>query len=80
MSHAGGAVEVQIADVGTGRVRSLSRFALTAPTWCSSRWQRLVFDGKGVEAITGSLLVLAAVAVVFTGAGAVLLRRELARG
>ena len=45
--------------------------------WAMTAWQRLVFDGDGIGAIAGPLVVLAGFAAVFTGVAAWALHRDL---
>lgn len=65
-------------EVFSGPMLSVAR--LTPHYWAVTAWQSLVFDGAGVEAIAGSLAVLAAVAVVLIAGAVLALRRELTGG
>ena len=48
--------------------------------WAMTAWQRLVFDGAGVEAIVGPLLVLTGFASALLLAATLTIRRQLHRG
>jgi ABC-2 type transport system permease protein len=47
--------------------------------WAIRSWQELVFDGAGLGTIATALAVLAGLAVLLTGAAAVLLHRDVTR-
>ncbi len=48
--------------------------------WAMTAWQRLVFDGDGLEAIAGPLLVLIGFASVFMVTASRALHRSFIRG
>jgi ABC-2 type transport system permease protein len=45
--------------------------------WAITAWQQLIFDGEGLGAIVGSLLILGVFAVTFVSLAAIVLRRAL---
>lgn len=59
-------------------MRTVSR--VVPQSWAMTGWERLVFDGEGVSAIVGPLLVLTGFAVVFVGLAVAALHRDLRRG
>jgi ABC-2 type transport system permease protein len=56
-------------------MRAVSR--VVPHSWAMTAWERLVFDGAGLSAVAGPLLVLAAFATAFVGLAATALHRDL---